>query len=260
VVDQVDTSIRANPNLKPEKSRSFALGFVAQPVRNFAVQVDWFDIEKRDRVGTSLQYLIDHPDAIVAGRKASDYITRTPTTDGSLGAIELAESPYFNVGKERSVGIELGLTYRTEASAFGRLTFDNQASYFTKYTKSQAPGEPELSYLGLMDQPRYKNVFSVSYDQGDYSVTGYWRTLGGFLDTQEPTEVTGSTPRVGAWSTVDLQFAVRSVGVKGSRIAFGVKNLFDKAPVSSANDNNSGFPTSHNGVGRFVYVNFAMQF
>jgi iron complex outermembrane receptor protein len=255
VVDQIDTTIRSNKDLKPEKSTTISLGFVAAPLPQLSLQADYFSIKKTGRIDTSLQYLIDNPDAIVAGKKASDYITRSGT-----GAIQFADSPKFNTGDEKSTGIELGVVYRTDPAPWGRLTFDNQTSYYIRYAKAQAPGTPLLGYLGLMDYPRYRNVYNMTYEISDLSLTTYVRTMGGFYDAQEPTEVTADTKKIGAFTTIDFQIGVANLLSKGSRFSIGMKNALNTKPTQSDNDNNSGFPTSQSAVGRFLYSSFSVPF
>ncbi|HQC97568.1 MAG TPA: TonB-dependent receptor [Aquabacterium sp.] len=258
--DQIDTTIQPNKTLKPERSTSFALGFVATPMPGMEVNVDWFSIKKTGRINNSVQYLIDNPNAIVAGRVASSYIKRTATTDGSLGAIESADSPYINTGNEQSVGVDIGVKYALPAFSWGKMTVGNDLTYYSKYSKAQSQGSPQLNYLGIMDQPRYRNLFTLNYDYQRFGASLYLRTMGGFIDASEPTDVAPNSLRVGAFSTTDIQVSYSDLLKKGSKVSIGVKNLFNKAPASTENDQNAGFPTSQSGLGRYLYMSFSTPF
>ena len=46
----IATQSSGNPNLKPEKSRSYTLGFVVEPTRRVSLAVDYFDIRRDDEM------------------------------------------------------------------------------------------------------------------------------------------------------------------------------------------------------------------
>jgi iron complex outermembrane receptor protein len=258
--NQVTTYFVSNPNLKPERSKTFALGAVFSPMKDLDLAVDAFKIEKTGRIGSSLQYILDHPDAIVGGQLASSYVTRAAAiAPFTLGAIDYALVPYQNIGLEQSTGVEVSAQYKMMALG-GQWAFNNELSYYFSYKRAQAPGAQLEEYIGLMDTPEYRNVFSVGYSTGPWFAGVTARTLGGFYDATEPTEVDSSTAKVPAWTTFDLQASYQGILSKNDKFVFGVKNAADKKVISTLYDNNAGFPASQNALGRFTYVSYSYKF
>lgn len=48
----VPSFIKSNPDLKPETSRSYTLGLVFEPVKNRTLALDYYNIERKDEIGT----------------------------------------------------------------------------------------------------------------------------------------------------------------------------------------------------------------
>jgi iron complex outermembrane receptor protein len=48
---QFNVQLSSDKNLKPEKSKQFALGMVFEPTRNLSIALDYWDIRKTDQIG-----------------------------------------------------------------------------------------------------------------------------------------------------------------------------------------------------------------
>jgi len=104
-----------NPNLKPEKSRSFTAGAVFQPVRWFSATLDFYDVKKTD-------VIVAGPDA---GKARANYFAGTPLPAGySVGAVDAIDplfpnalprvlvinGPYVNAGYFKTRGLDFSAT------------------------------------------------------------------------------------------------------------------------------------------------------
>lgn len=104
-----------NPNLKPEKSRSFTAGVVAQPVRWFSATLDYYNVKKTD-------VIVAGPDA---GKARAAYYAGQPLPAGySVGAVDAVDplfpnalprvlvinGPYVNAGYFKTQGIDFSAT------------------------------------------------------------------------------------------------------------------------------------------------------
>ena len=100
-----------NPNLKPEKSRSFTAGTVIQPVRWFSATLDFYDVKKTN-------VIVAGPDA---GTARANYFAGTALPAGySVGAVDAIDplfptalprvlvinGPYVNAGYFKTRGLD----------------------------------------------------------------------------------------------------------------------------------------------------------
>ena len=262
VTTQYDTRNRSNLDLKPEKSKAIALGLIFEPTASLSSSLDYYHITKTDKVDRSLQFIIDNPNKIFAGRLGKDYLTRGTATPGSggLGVIEIADSPILNVAEEQAKGIEFGVTYKFGETSIGKFTVDNQFVRNISYKKAQAPGEPLLEYVGLIDKPKNRDVLRVTWEKAGWTVSTAYNMMGGFLDAQEPTDVDATTKKVPSFNTFDLQIAHKGLLGKGTSLTLGIKNLMDKKPTPTDNDQNAGFPASQSATGRYISTAFTAAF
>lgn len=82
--------------MKPETSRSLTLGFVAEPIKNISVAVDYFKIKRRDEIAMrDVPYMLARAD--VAGY--AEKLARNPIseTDRRLASRANELSPGANI-------------------------------------------------------------------------------------------------------------------------------------------------------------------
>jgi iron complex outermembrane receptor protein len=257
---QVEVSNLSNSTLKPEKSKSFAMGLVFAPTSSLTTSLDYYWIQKNDAIDRSLQYLIDNPNFMLNGRPASSYIKRAAAPAGQIGAIESGDNPLNNVAQIEVSGLEWGLEYKFPRAEWGQITVENQVSYNLSYEKAQAPGEKLESYLNLMDRPQVRDVLRVSYVYGGFTLNTFIRSMSGFYDAQTPGDKTDETAEIPSFTTVDLTASYKDLFVKGFSINGGAKNIFNRTPTTSTADNAAGFPTSQSAVGPFYYMGAGYKF
>ncbi|MBU3077044.1 TonB-dependent receptor plug domain-containing protein [Sphingomonas quercus] len=107
--------VNGNPNLKPEKSRSFTAGIVAQPVPWLSFTVDYYNVKKTDVIVTG-------PDL---GAARAAYFAGTPLPEGytvaaidgvdplfptALPRVLVISAPYVNAASQLSTGLDFSAT------------------------------------------------------------------------------------------------------------------------------------------------------
>ncbi|MDB6147826.1 MAG: hypothetical protein JWO45_1490 [Spartobacteria bacterium] len=136
---EVPFTIRSNPHLQPEDSRSFSGGIVYTPkfVEGLTVSVDIFDIESKGRVIIpDLQNVLDR--SAVGQSLPLESVNRD--VNGEITSIELA---YQNSGSQKARGADFGLQYQIQ-TRFGTFTSLTQATYLDSFQFAQIPGEAEV--------------------------------------------------------------------------------------------------------------------
>ncbi|MCH7344646.1 TonB-dependent receptor [Pelomonas sp. CA6] len=182
----VPAMISANPNLKPETSKSITLGFVLEPSRNLTVAMDYFVIERRDEIATrDLSYVLSkegqpgYEKMISRGavtRDEQDWIDRANAMSpganlswsrGSLASLLLA---YENFGKTRTSGIDFDVRGSVGNANFGTLNIGLAATYMLAYK----PWDVDLNkwrpnQVGNYQNPRLKAVLSTAWSKGPWA-------------------------------------------------------------------------------------------
>ena len=259
---QYDSLNRSSATLKPARSTSFALGAAFSPTNNFTATLDYFNINKTDVVARSLQFLVDNPNYVLPnGRLASSYVERAGGS--ATGAIVALDNPIANLAGKKAAGLELGLQFKYDLGSAGKISIGNDYYYVLKDVKQDAPGEAFKNSIGVIDVPKYRNKFTVGWDIANYGVLASVNTLGSFFDVADENALADPTidkARVPTFTTLDLQASVSDLFLKGLRGSIGVKNLANRRPTLTIEDQNAGFPSSQSALGRFAYIQINYSF
>jgi iron complex outermembrane receptor protein len=172
---QIAGSISANPNLKPEKSRNWDLGFVFAPTKDMSVGVDLFEVKWANQVVfQDFQAIADDPTDPRAIRAA----------DGSVLAVN---GNYENATEILMRGIDIDASYAFRTS-IGKFTAKFNGSYVDTYQYVDAGGDRHdfagsneaWDYLNTSAIPRWKAVVSLDWDQGPWSATAKVNYIAGY--------------------------------------------------------------------------------
>jgi iron complex outermembrane receptor protein len=235
-----------NQNLKPEKSQSYSLGFILEPIKNTSVSVDyWRIVRKNEITGSDAASIIadpsKFPDAtVVRGEPTSDF-------PGLVGPILLVKAPYINAGQTRTSGVDIDLRSRFDLNSYGRMTAGltvSQMFEFKRTTNGETQnfvgthGDTNLSGNG--GTPRTRASASLAWDRGPFNLTTSVNYVSGIEDKNQAggecldnDPVTGKplkNCRIASFTTVDL-FGRWDV-TKQWQVTAAVANLFDRlAPL-----------------------------
>jgi iron complex outermembrane receptor protein len=148
ILGQLSQQTAGNPNLKPEKSKSYTAGFVFSPTSIPTLQgsVDWWDIKITDEIGVIPATLILAQCLNNGTPQYCSQIVRQPNTF-SLTGNSVATGGYiiqqnFNIGGAEASGIDVQTSYRQDIGALGTVRFNFNGSYMLKNTVQPLPGAP----------------------------------------------------------------------------------------------------------------------
>lgn len=269
-----------NPQLKPETSDNFALGFVFEPVNNFSFGVDAFRINLKEAIIAGV------PAPVILGdlTQWGSLVTRGPVNVAGLpGPIVSINQTNLNQGKSVVEGMDINAKLRLPAVEAGRFTIGLSGTYTRKYDITLPDGSVDkaagtfsnnLATSGVGGAvPRWKHYLTLDWASGPWAATiaqkfqaGYKDVPGTFedLDPASP-DYTGPQQhsRVASFTTIDL-FGAYS-GIKNLTIGLGVRNLFNiDPPYTNAGGQNffqAGYdPTYADPRGRFFYGRLAYSF
>ncbi|HEY6927340.1 MAG TPA: TonB-dependent receptor [Steroidobacteraceae bacterium] len=253
---QFTTVTGGNPNLTPEKSQSFTLGAVLEPLRDFSIELDSFWIYLKNAIAVGgLSYATIMQNA-ASEQQFAGYINRDAA--GNIVSINQTNANLFKVNVS---GLDMDLKYRFDMGSAGRLTALGNGTYFYRYVSQNADG----SWTSQVDRglntaggviARFRYNATLVYELADWgaSVTENYQKR--FHDSAA--NISGQTRFVAAYETIDSQLFYQ--GLKDFKLTLGVRNLFNRNPpyanyASSANNFVGGYDLSYGDpLGRFVYL------
>lgn len=149
----------ANPNLKPEHSRSYTLGVIVEPIRGINLTADYFNIKRTNEiVGSTLD------PAINAVRGAQQPGTAYP------GPIIYYATPYINASESRTSGFDGELHTVFPLGAYGALTAKADATYLVESTQIIQGSEYHFAgtvgpnaLSGATGTPRTRGSFTLDW-------------------------------------------------------------------------------------------------
>jgi iron complex outermembrane receptor protein len=255
---QFPVTFGGNPALKPEKANQWQVGFVLEPARGFSVGIDYFDIDLKNL------FVNGFPQQTILNDLAQfgNLVTRA-APDSQFpnlpGRIINMDQRFINIGENRLKGFDVDLRARLPQTAWGRVSFGMQGTYYTKNDVQQTDG----SFAGFVANayaavatgitPRWKHYATATWDYGPWTATVGQSYQASYIDNQ--TNAEGNFRRVGSLSLWDLQGSY--TGFKNWTLTLGVKNLFDTNPpfTNQLNTFQAGFdPSYYDARARFVYA------
>lgn len=212
----------SNTQLKPEKSRQFALGLVFEPARDMSVSLDYWNVEKRDLISTL------GADVILANLdKYGSLVVRDE--DGVIDHIDLVKQ---NRGAQKISGLDIGLAISKIPSPVGEFGARLNGTLTLKSQQQTGDGDPFVSNLGrfLNDGvvQRWRHTISVDWSRGPFSATLSNSFLSGYGDQ---VIVGKADRRVSSYSLWNLSAGWQPM--KALTLRATVQNLFDAAPPFS---------------------------
>ncbi len=274
---QISVTTGGNPELEPETSDSYSLGFVWSP--GFGANSGWserFDIEfsyYNHEIDGAVQAIDAQTqlDLCVAGGPDSpfcDGITRAST-----GGINGFNNRLQNFGSVDTDGYDFDVFWTLPEMSIGSFRVSWQNSFVNDYTAVDGLGvlQPRAVGIEVNDSaiPEWTSNTSLSWAHGDFSAAYTLRHMsdlveecGDAVDFEVCSNPTAGTNRLGSTTYSDLQFGWKTPWFEGTQLTLGMNNIFDKDPPICLSCSLNGYDASSYDLpaGRFVYLRAEMKF
>lgn len=249
-----------NPDLKPEKSKTYNLGVSWQPTSNIELSVDYWDIrveDKIDRVPFGFLY------QKFCQTQISDVCVRgTPLTGQALGQLQTIAVTFQNISEQKANGIDFGGYYSMDVGP-GKLTTGLSYTRLLKFERVELNNDGTAfvtrPLAGEYEYPKDRASLSADWGTDKWGVYAGINYVGPFQDTPDADGDgvldfdTVKTPDVGSFTTVNLQ--ARYTGIDHVKLLLGLDNAFDRDAPFAAGDGDTdlyGYVQSqHSPRGRF---------
>jgi iron complex outermembrane receptor protein len=258
-----------NPNLKPEESTQWTLGFRVEPTPKFSFGMDLWNVHVKNEIGQITESTI-FGDPV----KYYDYFT---SYNDPLGGPTLAIlAVNSNLGQSKARGIDIDTKARFDTKV-GKLTLTGVGTYMLDYKSADEFGVWGENQVGkyeggdavfrlqarvaaTLDYGRFEHTLAVNYKSGyaDYYDDNFDTCTMFFEDTGD------CLPRrqVSSYLTADWQTKWNIN--KQATMVVGIRNLLDtNPPFTFATDASHAVgydPRYTDPRGRLLYVNFNHKF
>ncbi|NKF23957.1 TonB-dependent receptor [Solimonas marina] len=255
-----------NEDLKPEKSKSFTLGFVAEPVKEVTFGADFYLIKLTNLVSYLDEQTLLDPENL---SWSDEYIHRN--SNGHLSTVTQvcpgAACGYLdernqNLGAVLTDGIDFNAAYRIHTD-YGLFNLAYNSTWVHRYNYQDyqtGPWNENVgAYVGSGPIFRWKHTMSLDWKRGPYSAgaTGYLKS--GYTDVVTSNDPDGH--KVGTYATLDLHGGWEPL--TGLDFVLGIRNVTDRDPPLSYQTQvfQSGYdPRFYDPTGRTFYIRGTYSF
>jgi len=241
-----------NPNLSPEKARTWTAGAVFQPkfLRGFNLAVDWYDIKLKNAINqVTAQELAE---LCVDQANISNVFCQSITRQQGTGLINGFTVAPQNVADFRTAGLDVNMSYRVETAKFGTFNWSVKGNYLHRLEFIGTPGAPVTNSLQTAYAPKFQANSDLTWSLGpwtlNYGVSWFDKTRR-YTAEQVASTPNFVDPRYVFYKDRWVHDLYLSVDVdKRFQFYGGVNNMFDTKPSLGS----IGYPVD--AVGRFMFV------
>jgi len=279
--DQYNQFVGGNLDLKPEEADTWTLGFVATPIQNLSVAVDFYDIKLKETIseigaGTVLEFCGLTGDAFLCDkvhRSANGDLWVGSSIEGGSGYVENLTD---NFGEVHFRGVDLSANYGW-GMWNGWMSANFTGTYVFKAEKSPLPGiNDDATYdcAGVINgactapqTPDWKHIVNLRYSADAFSVGVRWRHIAS-LDYRNQNGTPGTTDQMLVRNGNKLS-SMNYLDLSGSyaltdniELSGGVNNIADKTPplVGNSLSLNANSLGGYDQLGRFIFANLNIRF
>jgi iron complex outermembrane recepter protein len=171
-----------NPNLKPETSRSYTLGLVAEPFDGTHATVDYYNIVRRNEIapGDPAVVIGNLPGSGPANSSRPGLIPGSTIYYNDQGLIGTVSAPYTNANRSTTSGLDADLHHSLSLDRIGIVEFGVSWTHVLKFEKILDDGT-RLDYAGTAGPfvlssatgtPRDRGALRVTWKRGQYTISG----------------------------------------------------------------------------------------
>lgn len=256
----------ANPDLRPETSRSVYYGLLYEPKwrPGLELEVNYYITEQENIIQVLTEQVLvfnesSFPDRVIRSEPDADDLAA-----GWPGRITRVNRSLLNFGSSLNHSLDFLVHYRTKDTPFGTFRLTANASNTLKSSRQIVPGVAAVNDLGdTYSPPKWRLSGSIYWASGPYNASLFATHLsrfdtnqaGGFRASQAVPPQTLLDLRVG------YQFknaVIRGLG-KDAKISVGIGNLLNEKPPFA--DTLFGYNgTFHSPLGRSYQISFTLPF
>ena len=179
----VEVTDGGNPNLQPETSTQWNVGFVLEPITGLSFGMDYWKIEQENVIGnlTWRNALLNYDQ--YAGRFVRGPVD--PAYPNLPGPIIGFDDTLMNVGTTKTSGIDVTFNWTAPRMDWGLVSIALQCTYVLQW-EAQVGGAAYVSQLGTDAYgraiPRWRSQFTLNWNLGPWGATLAQTYTAGYSD------------------------------------------------------------------------------
>jgi iron complex outermembrane receptor protein len=244
-----------NPDLSPEKSRTYSAGIVFEPIPSLTVSADYWNIKLKDQISQLAEQTI-----FGNFQRYQNLFVYDPSGTRLNYVLDITS----NLGEVRTRGLDLSVLYRLPKNPFGNLSLSIDGTYVNKYEYQNERGGEFTQNAGRYADAtpvfRWRHNLLLTLVRGDYTFNLANRYMSHYVD-QNTAVAPEFYNNVGHYSTWSL--STTFTGNKMFELTAGIKNLFDEEPpfTNQVTNFQLGYdPRYTDPLGRTVYARLTYKF
>jgi iron complex outermembrane receptor protein len=258
---EFDQETLGNLGLDAENSEAWNAGLSWNLTDDFNITADYWRYEHTDIVDVDANTTLK---ACIAG--TAPVVTTTDALKGGLGCVKDAggdiiflRTAFFNVGAQKTDGIDVKLKHRLDTS-LGRFTTTLAGTRTLSYERQSTIDSPAEDLLGKLStaneiaRPDFVGDAAIDWEQQDWNASLSARYVSSLGDG----DFKFDNDTVDAWLTFNA-----SIGYDLSDsqdLQFAIRNLTDKAPPYASSPTNGYASSIHDWLGRVWSVRYTIKF
>jgi iron complex outermembrane receptor protein len=274
---QYNYLVGGNPNLSPEKAKSFTFGLVMTPMRNLSMTIDYFNIKVEDTIS-----IIDPTTSLANCLATGEARFCNLISRDRLGTLWLFDEGRIigtnqNIGGTKTSGVDLALSYTHKLPTYGSLGLSLAGTYLKTFETEEIKGEGSYDCVGLYGpnkcgspNPEWRHKARLTWTSPwAFDVAMTWRYM-----SEVVLQTTSSNPLLsGTVNSVDRTLAAQNYidlgaswnATKQLTISGGINNLFDRDPpitsqLATGGGNGNTYPSVYDALGRRIFLNATYKF
>ena len=274
VSGQINVFTGGNPNLKAEKSDTYTVGVVVNPValRALSISVDYYSIDIANAIDPTPPFVtIDQCFNVDrnAASAACQSIKRSHINGGLSGDLSIGVPEELgNLASKQTRGVDVSVNYHGGSSEGLTYALSFAGTYVIDFKQQSSAKSVSVQCAGrfggacnIEPIPHWKHTAGLDLGYGGVTLLTRWRHLGSVREDVGTDILKSRIPSFDYFDEtvsfdVDKRFTFR----------LGVQNLFDKkSPIvgdTTGNDFNAGstFPVIYDVLGRTVFAGVSAKF
>ncbi len=271
-VQQTEGNDPSAPKLQPEKSKTWTLGTILEPVKGWSSTIDYYSIDLKNQIVPYAELTGFVPAYLRGAAKILPQVQANGTTTEELtpvGLISGVLTPYVNANQTKTTGVELETHYKWKLGEWGSISSMFDYNHMINYiltangqTYDLAGTHGPNGVSGDTGNPKDRAQASFSWDKGQWDVTTNFNYVGSYGVT-DPSAGNANTCQqainngtatfsgvnpvpsnlctVGSFLTMDL--TTRFTVGNGWAFHAGILNLLDRQPPVDAQTYGGGYYT-----------------
>jgi iron complex outermembrane recepter protein len=196
-------------------------------------------------------------------------LTRDPVTGGITSLLQ--ETDNLGALKTRGIDVEFNWDFGLDSLGIpapgGVIELKTVASRLLDYEVQALPGGPFSDYTNTVSPPnggsygslpKWKDVTTVGYLQGSWSVGVRWRYIGAMRSLATVSDPQSTTPGTTAYSLLDL-FGAWDLS-DHLKVNGGVNNLMNRQPMVVDGIPGNTEPSTYDILGRSFFISVSARF